>query len=604
MRGKTNNNGGTGTSITAGNGGAGLSFYSTNVDINSGTGTLYLEGQSYTYGSIYSAGINFGIQYSAYTFNLSSSNTTSNVIRIVGNHNINQTAGTTYGVHFYQAGTVTATGSGGGIRIDTKATGDVYGLSAVQELNILAASGPIQLLDTRAGGYLYFGAAPYIGSKSGSSVTTSSSDITIQFDSFSWGDRTPNISTTGAVTVKPYSNSFQNHADVHTGWFDWNDNSEVMSSLTFGKTTNETKILIDQSITSSGNISILAPVAADTADVEISSGVSVTTTGDNKTIVIAAGDDFDNNSGSSTLVANGTGSRWIVYTADNNIEANFNSLNSANTPIWSSTYSSLAPASVSSGNRYVFAESATQSVTFTTTDETITYGDSLDLTDNYSLTTSGVAGLANVYSATNSGASIALGTVYSSNPTISISATGASNSSSGNTEAGSYPLAISLSGGSVNSGYTVSTSGTGTLTVNQKGLTISGITASNKTYNGNTTATTDVTSAVYTGLVAGDLVSVAATGTFSDKNIGTGKTVTLSSSYSGNDKDNYIFTDQGSTTADITVKSISSLILSAANKTYDGNTSATVSVDSTDIASGDTVTFTNSAVFESRHVGT
>src|SRR6056300_1289785 len=274
MRGKTNNNGGTGTSITAGNGGAGLSFYSTNVDINSGTGTLYLEGQSYTYGSIYSAGINFGIQYSAYTFNLSSSNTTSNVIRIVGNHNINQTAGTTYGVHFYQAGTVTATGSGGGIRIDTKATGDVYGLSAVQELNILAASGPIQLLDTRAGGYLYFGVAPYIGSKSGSAVTSSSSDITIQFDSYSWGSHTPNISTSGAVTVKSYSDSFQNHTDVHTSWFDWNDNSEVMNALTFGKLTNTTTLNIDSNLTSSGSITIYGGV------VNVSSNLTSSGTGD------------------------------------------------------------------------------------------------------------------------------------------------------------------------------------------------------------------------------------------------------------------------------------------------------------------------------------
>jgi hypothetical protein len=117
-------------------------------------------------------------------------------------------------------------------------------------------------------------------------------------------------------------------------------------------------------------------------------------------------------------------------------------------------------------------------------------------------------------------------------------------------------------------------------------------------------ATTDVTSAVYTGLVVGDLVSVAATGTFDNKNVGTGKTVTLSSTYSGADKDNYTFTDQGSTTANITAKSISSLTLSASNKTYDGNTSATVSITSTDIVSGDTVTFTNSAVFDDRHVDT
>jgi hypothetical protein len=55
----------------------------------------------------------------------------------------------------------------------------------------------------------------------------------------------------------------------------------------------------------------------------------------------------------------------------------------------------------------------------------------------------------------------------------------------------------------------------------------------------------------YNGLFAGDVVNVAATGLFSDKNAGANKTVNLSSSYSGADAGNYIITSQAGTTATI-----------------------------------------------------
>ena len=49
-------------------------------------------------------------------------------------------------------------------------------------------------------------------------------------------------------------------------------------------------------------------------------------------------------------------------------------------------------------------------------------------------------------------------------------------------------------------------------------LTVSGITASNKTYDANTVATLDLTGTSYSGLVAGDDISISATGTFDNKN--------------------------------------------------------------------------------------
>ena len=51
---------------------------------------------------------------------------------------------------------------------------------------------------------------------------------------------------------------------------------------------------------------------------------------------------------------------------------------------------------------------------------------------------------------------------------------------------------------------------------------MSGITASNKTYDGNTVATIDATFVSYSGLVPGDMFNGTYTGAFSDKNVGTG----------------------------------------------------------------------------------
>lgn len=124
--------------------------------------------------------------------------------------------------------------------------------------------------------------------------------------------------------------------------------------------------------------------------------------------------------------------------------------------------------------------------------------------------------------------------------------------------------------------YTITYTDNTASTINQKALTISGITAANKTYDGGTSATVSTTNAVYDGLLDSDQVSVSATGTFSDKNVATGKTVTLTSSYSGTDKANYSITDQSTTTANITPKSLAISGITAASKTYDSTPDAVV----------------------------
>ena len=131
-----------------------------------------------------------------------------------------------------------------------------------------------------------------------------------------------------------------------------------------------------------------------------------------------------------------------------------------------------------------------------------------------------------------------------------------------------------------------------TLTVNAKAVTVSGFTASNKTYDGTTSAT--LSGGTVTGLVGNDVVTASAMGAFADANVGTGKTVTISGlTLGGTNANNYELDaskSQSSTTADITAKE-ATLSWSNISFTYDGQEhvpTATVS----NLVSGDACTVT------------
>ena len=109
-----------------------------------------------------------------------------------------------------------------------------------------------------------------------------------------------------------------------------------------------------------------------------------------------------------------------------------------------------------------------------------------------------------------------------------------------------------------------------TINVAQKDVTITGLGAENKEYDGNTTVTITGT-AVVAGKVGSDDVTVTGgTATFADKNVGTGKTVTFSGySLSGAAAGNYNLTAQpASVTAEITAKEVTVTGITATNRTY------------------------------------
>ena len=89
--------------------------------------------------------------------------------------------------------------------------------------------------------------------------------------------------------------------------------------------------------------------------------------------------------------------------------------------------------------------------------------------------------------------------------------------------------------------------------ITRKALTVSGLTASDKTYDGETDAGTISTTGIsLKGLVKNDDVAVSATGTFNTKNVGEDKIITLISTNTGADVGNYTITDQTRARANIT----------------------------------------------------
>src|SRR5207245_60496 len=136
-----------------------------------------------------------------------------------------------------------------------------------------------------------------------------------------------------------------------------------------------------------------------------------------------------------------------------------------------------------------------------------------------------------------------------------------------------------------------------------KALTVSGLTANNKVYDGTTVATFNVASAAVVGAASGDDVTLnsgSAAGAFANANVGTAKPVTMSGlTLGGTAAGNYSLT-QPATTADITAATLTASI-TAGNKTYDGTTAATITsrtlsgvIGSDDInLIGGTATFAN-----------
>jgi filamentous hemagglutinin family protein len=259
-----------------------------------------------------------------------------------------------------------------------------------------------------------------------------------------------------------------------------NDNS----ALTVGT------VLGTSGVTTSGSVTLTTA-----GDLTIASGAPVS----GASPVLAATGAFINSHGSSAVTA--TSGRWLIYSSAPGSDT-FGALDSANTATWNATFASLPPGSVTvAGNRYLFANQPT--LTVTSTSATKTYGTDVSASIASNYTVSGYqGGAANAYLADSSA------TAYGGAPSITSTGAGATA-----TVAGS-PYTISAALGSLAStaGYAFSFQSNGALTVNQKALTVTATDAS-KAYGSTLTfAGTEFSTG---GLVNGDSVtsaSLASTG--------------------------------------------------------------------------------------------
>jgi hypothetical protein len=141
-----------------------------------------------------------------------------------------------------------------------------------------------------------------------------------------------------------------------------------------------------------------------------------------------------------------------------------------------------------------------------------------------------------------------------------------------------------------------------TASITPKELTVSGVSVSNKVYDGTTAV--EATAGTLVGLIPADNANVTLTqsANFTSANVGDSIPVIVSTSISGTAAANYTVTQPSGLSANITSKSLTITGTSVANKVYDGSTAATVTAGtlvglvSSDVAG---ITFTRAASFSS-----
>ncbi|MFM7140050.1 MAG: beta strand repeat-containing protein, partial [Actinomycetes bacterium] len=184
--------------------------------------------------------------------------------------------------------------------------------------------------------------------------------------------------------------------------------------------------------------------------------------------------------------------------------------------------------------------------------QTINYSDTI----NYSLTarylrsdTSTIVTLSNVTITNNS---VVANDGAGGTASFDIVASSATKSGSGNTVVGAYDLIATntvITGSNFNNPIVL----TGTLTVNPKIINTSDLILSvGKTYDGNTNITrSNATITPSASIIkTGDTVSVYGTGSFTDANVNTNKTITLNAFIEGTDSSNYAL-DTGTITKNV-----------------------------------------------------
>ena len=153
--------------------------------------------------------------------------------------------------------------------------------------------------------------------------------------------------------------------------------------------------------------------------------------------------------------------------------------------------------------------------------------------------------------------------------------------------------------------------------INRRPVTVSGITAEDKAYDGTETASLDISKAVLDGKLAGSDLDIAVktgsqynTGAFEDSSVGKNKKVTWGELLlTGDDASNYMLAEDGQQTeasASITALEVKVAGITAEDKAYDGNTDAAVVTENATFEGklpADELTVSTTGTFDNANAG-
>ncbi len=154
--------------------------------------------------------------------------------------------------------------------------------------------------------------------------------------------------------------------------------------------------------------------------------------------------------------------------------------------------------------------------------------------------------------------------------------------------------------------YSVSQPAGLTANITPLGLTVSGVVAVDKVYNGNNAATFNTSGYILNTVIAGDTVTLnssLASGTFANKNVGLAKAVTATGfGLAGADSGNYSLAQPTGLTASISQFTLTASA-TADPKPYDSNTTVTVHMSTNKFGTDDVTAAFTSASFSDANAG-
>ncbi|MDA9016310.1 autotransporter-associated beta strand repeat-containing protein, partial [Flavobacteriaceae bacterium] len=279
------------------------------VILDSGFGKISLEGIAEIGGN--RGGVT-GIHDDSAEFKLSSSNSSTSAIEIVFNSEL----GSGHGASLHGENNFIATNGGISFTSLGDTDSDDYGLrlgystSDKGILNFLSSTGTITI-DLGANGYKSesnSNSSIHLGAKSGTDITSSSSNVVFKSDRFNIGSNPStnalNFNTTGEILIAPSSSSFREELELDDQW----NLSSYATSLTIGTSSNTSDITISDNISTSGPISIYG------GDITLSANISSTLSGAD--ILLKATENITFSSGESVISNGGD----VIFWTDSDLD--------------------------------------------------------------------------------------------------------------------------------------------------------------------------------------------------------------------------------------------------------------------------------------------